>query len=566
MENTIPKRYIVGGAPGSPHFDLSVVGTTNIPEGYKETTYEEAMKLARQHANIMTSNRAAQARGERVVGVTGDPTQYLNQITTILGTEPTPLVAEWTAPWIDPKTGQREVLTNIPQATINEITKNYGTQGYMSPAQFKVAQPPSPTPTNGQVEIKTDGAPPLPTGAGDVVAAGNGATTAWQKTIDDLQKAYDDLRTQQTQQSEETKAAKKSWLGLIKKGEEVRAERKSAVELRQEALTQAYSEMGVTPEQVQKIGGLIGQVTTYNQQIADIETRKQIALDKTETLGMSAGYIAGEQNRLSKQYNSEISAKALQAGVKVQELQMIQGAYDDAKATAAQIVNLATYDQQQEVADIEWSLNAYQDLYNLLSGEEQTQWNRQYTMAKDALDTARTTMNNVSKYVTDPTTADAFKGIDWTTLTEQEAIELVGKYTQSPAYLQRVAAIGAAGRAPETTGGATVGFKDAKVEADFRESGSNMLDDGMSVKDAYTKLRRLYSKSEVTDQAIKDFLGIVEEAPPEVPLTPQQTAEQKGAGVGKYLRETPGQTIAEGIQNVKEMGSWFKGIWNSLFK
>ncbi len=246
----------------------------------------------------------------------------------------------------------------------------------------------------GQKEIDTSQAPALPTVAGDVVAAGNGAITAGTSTLDDFQKRLTALEN--IKPSPEVVAEKKSIMDLITKRETTKVAQKSAVELRQEALTQAYQEMGVTPEQIQTIGSLIGQITTFNQQIADIEARKQTALDAAETRGMSAGYIAGEQNRLTKQYNSEISAKGVQAAVKVQELQMIQGAYTDAKATAAQIVNLSTYDQQQEVADIEWSLAAHQDLYNLLSGEEQTAWNRQYTIAKDELNRLTTEKTNVN--------------------------------------------------------------------------------------------------------------------------------------------------------------------------
>lgn len=339
---------------------------------------------------------------------------------------------------------QEEALKGVQGAFVPETEEQR--QALAGIAQeFK----PSPTPTNGQVEIKTDGAPPLPTVAGDVVANGNGATVSGQTTIDQLQKRIDELAAQKP--SEEVAEQKKSILDLITKRKETRETQKSAVELRQEALTQAYSEMGVTPEQIQKIGGLIGEVTTYNQQIADIETRKQAALDAVEGRpGQDLAFMGREMNRVSKQYNSEISAKALQAGVKVQELQMIQGAYDDAKATATQIVNLATYDQQQEVADIEWALNAHQDLYNLLSGEEQTQWNRQYTMAKDSLDSAKKTLTDRSNYVVDPATADAFKGIDWTSLTDEEFTNTLAKYTSSQEYLTKLAQIGAAGRAPET--------------------------------------------------------------------------------------------------------------------
>lgn len=250
-------------------------------------------------------------------------------------------------------------------------------------------------PTTGQTEIDMSQAPALPTGAGDVSATGLGAATAGANTIADFQKRLDDLANQKP--STEVKEEKKSILDLVKKREDTKATQKSAEELRKDALTQAYAEMGVTPEQIQKIGGLIGEITAYNQQLADLEIKKQNAITTVEGRpGQDLAFMGGEINRVSKIYNSEISAKALMAGVKVQEMQMIQGAYADAKATATQIVNLATYDQQQAVADIEWSLNAHQDLYNLMSGEEQVAWTRQYTMAKDELARLTTEKTNVS--------------------------------------------------------------------------------------------------------------------------------------------------------------------------
>jgi len=233
-------------------------------------------------------------------------------------------------------------------------------------------------------EIGLEEPPAIPVDTGAVTAAGIGAATAGKGTIDDLQKRIEAL--EKFEPSAELKEEKKSILDLIKKRETTAKERKSAVELREEALAQAYKEMGVTPEQIQRIGGLIGEVTEFNKQIADLEAQKQAALDMAEERGMPMTYIRGEQARKEKEYNSKISAKALQAGVKVQELQMLQGAYTDAKATASQIVSLATYDQQQKVADIEWSISAHQDLYDLMSKEEQTAWNRQYATAKDELD------------------------------------------------------------------------------------------------------------------------------------------------------------------------------------
>jgi hypothetical protein len=86
-----------------------------------------------------------------------------------------------------------------------------------------------------------------------------------------------------------------------------------------------------------------------------------------------------------------------------------------------------------------------------MSTEEQTAWDRQYTTAKEALDTKKTELSNISKYVIDPTTADAFKGVDWTKLTETEAMDLVGNYTSSSAYTSKLQQLAQAESVKTTT-------------------------------------------------------------------------------------------------------------------
>jgi hypothetical protein len=139
--------------------------------------------------------------------------------------------------------------------------------------------PTSPTPSfTGTREITTNGSPAYNNPAiSSSQASGAGAITQGQATIDSLQKKLDELAKQPP--TPVVTAEKKSVMDLITKRNDTVANQKSAVELRQEALTQAYKEQGVTPEQIASIGSLIGQVTSFNQQIADIAVSKQKALD-----------------------------------------------------------------------------------------------------------------------------------------------------------------------------------------------------------------------------------------------------------------------------------------------
>jgi hypothetical protein len=349
------------------------------------------------------------------------------------------------------------------------LATQQGIQNYQGTAEQNTQllgilnKPVSPPTSGGTVEMNTSGSPAITPNSGAITASGAGASTAGTATIADLESRLNALSTQQP--STETQEVKKSWMDLITKRNETVENQKSAQELRSEALTQVYSEMGVTPEQIQKIGGLIGEVTEYNKQVADLEAKKQTAIDTIEErTGGTIDYANAEISKISKIYNSEIAAKAAQAGVKVQELQMIQGAYDDAKQTASQIVELATYDQQQAVADIEWSLGAYQDLYTTLTTEEQTAWDRQYTTAKDTLATLKAEKTAISEIMMTPELSGAGVTINDTL---EQAQAKVSKYIGTSAYLNRIAQIGAAGRAPESNGVDTVGtsYYDAELQS-----------------------------------------------------------------------------------------------------
>lgn len=68
------------------------------------------------------------------------------------------------------------------------------------------------------------------------------------------------------------------------------------------------------------------------------------------------------------------------------------------------------------------------------------------------------------------------------------------------------------GGSGKNTGTATTGFKDTKIEQDFREDSVTLLDNvkagTLTLDEAYTRLRKLYSPTEVSDDAIRAQLDI----------------------------------------------------------
>ena len=236
-------------------------------------------------------------------------------------------------------------------------------------------------------EIDTTPSPSIGDKGGDTIANGNGTTKQFDSDLEAANKRIAELETQQ----QTSQTAKSSILDLIKKKDEL-------PEYDAEATTKkVLAEYGLTQASVSKVQGFIAQLATYNQQIVDLQAQKQEALDKIEgRAGIDLQYMGLEQNRITRLYDREISTKSAQASVVSQQIQMERGLWDDARATASMIVDAATYDQQQDLADIEWGIEAYQDLYNIMADEEKTAWNRQYAQAQQDLDDAKETATQVN--------------------------------------------------------------------------------------------------------------------------------------------------------------------------
>lgn len=236
-------------------------------------------------------------------------------------------------------------------------------------------------------EISIDLAPVRDTRAGDISALISGEIAQFQGEQTQLQ-AFVEAGLEERQKA--LKETTSFLQGLFKERKEITA--KTSTEMRAEAREQAFIEMeaetGVTRKQIQQLGPLYGQLTTLNQQAVDMETNKQLGLVAIDQrMAGSLGVIVrGEKGRYERQENIRITAKAAQAAVVLQQIQLLRGAYDDAKATSTQIVNLMMYDRKQQLDDLDWQRDTFMDIISLWSDEEKTAYNRQYDLLKDEID------------------------------------------------------------------------------------------------------------------------------------------------------------------------------------
>lgn len=151
---------------------------------------------------------------------------------------------------------------------------------------------------------------------------------------------------------------------------------------------ETMEEFGVTPELLEKRTTLMGQIESAQENIANLEAQKQAEIGNLGS--MTQPHYRGHRAQIERQYNSRISAKEAEANIAAQQIQLQSGMIQDARAMTSDIINAATFDYQQEVADMEWQKDTYMDLFNIMSAEERENWNRGYQLSKDQLEQQRT--------------------------------------------------------------------------------------------------------------------------------------------------------------------------------
>ena len=284
-------------------------------------------------------------------------------------------------------------------------------------------------------EVDTTLAPAIETNSGDIGALGAGLIG----TDKQMQTLIETLAKQSEEAAKRADTAQKGILGAIAS----RTKAREAMPSVEDVTTTTLAKYGLTPESVQKVQGLIGQLAAYSQQAADLELQKQTAMGLSEQKGMPMTYIRGEQALVERQYNSKISAKAAQGAIVSQQIQMERGLWDEARTTTNMIVSAMTYDQQQELADLDWIYNTYQDLYTMATDEEKTIWNRAYTLAENELKKQQNEWN--TKLALNQRAAEAGVSLGWdkTYMESHTVEELNAEYAERVSAAVRAAEVAA---------------------------------------------------------------------------------------------------------------------------
>jgi uncharacterized coiled-coil protein SlyX len=257
-------------------------------------------------------------------------------------------------------------------------------------------------------------------------------------------------------------------------------------------------------------------VASLSADIDKLDVQKLAEIDRAYAQqGVGMRFIQGQVGEIDRKFNIEKAYKSAELGGQAAVLQAMSGNLELANSMVNDVVNDYTFDIQQDRKDVESLINIYGDWFTSLEKDQQNVLNDLAQNLKDKEENTKADLTQKLNLMTDAANAGVNLGLS--------VSDLAGKTLEEVAqlYSEKVSA-----KKAETSTLQSSGFKDSKIEASFREDGASLKLEvragTLSLDEAYQQLRDLYSPTEVTDQAINDYLGIVTPTettePTEIPL------------------------------------------------
>jgi len=334
-----------------------------------------------------------------------------------------------------------------------------------------------------------------------------------QKFIDTSMQAADEEAARVAKQQEALAKSDKSFLDKILSAPSPADTRKSA-----------QKETGINPknyfaDQQARIKEIDSLTADYNKEVA-----KRDALIAKVQENSAGGFEAALDSRVAKIKNdAAIQLNQMSANInsKAATLQALQGNFNSAQNFVNQAVQDATAEQRYNMDLYNTVHNRNKDIFDALDEPYKKAFEAKLDLVQkeyqqsvaDKTAVGNLMVNNPQAGISiSDTLTEAYQKVGFNPATNSQIIGSADTgyfnvITDNSGRVISQKPVLAGG-----TGGTTEGFSSAKIESSVREDAVDLLDDvvaGVTTLDAvYTKLRRLYSRSEVTDQALKDLLGI----------------------------------------------------------
>lgn len=121
--------------------------------------------------------------------------------------------------------------------------------------------------------------------------------------------------------------------------------------------------------QLEQQQSLLTEITSLNEQIANLKAEQQERLDKAEERLAPMTFIRGEQALIQRTYDRRIANLTALMGVKASLYDAVRGNIESARRWINDIVNAATYDQQFEWQVLSTMTSRYETEINQLGAE-----------------------------------------------------------------------------------------------------------------------------------------------------------------------------------------------------
>lgn len=251
--------------------------------------------------------------------------------------------------------------------------------------------------------------------------------------------------------------------------------------------------------------GMRGQLADVNAQILSRTAAYNKLYTTLEGQPISMNSIIGGQAQIRKAEAAEIGLlNALSLG--------LQGQVAAAQDTVNRAIDLKYDDIETQIETRKYQLDLIRDT---LDDEERRRadamelyLNDQRTASDEKKANEKTFQNAKISAISEGMSANTAQRAEalFNQGREDEAYALMSQWTGTASSDGRGGGAG--------TGVGTSGFQNQKVESEIRDLAVTLTDDvsiqggGLTVEEAYAKLRRLYSRTEASDEALKEILGM----------------------------------------------------------
>lgn len=426
-------------------------------------------------------------------------------------------------------TAQQDIITD--NVTGNQYV--IGKDGYYVP--YLAA---SPAPSNaGQVGtgFNTTNLPSTSPYSGNVSSAA--ASTAGASSALEAQMAS--YQEQLAQREREQAQNQKSLLSFLKNAP-------SQTEMRQDA----YQEAGIDPseyfaDQKRRIAEIDTLTQEYNAQVAARDQAIAQSYDKLAT----NSFINNQIGQIERNAAPRLNQMSANINSKAAVLQALQGNFNEARSFVDQAVNDAVADQKFKLDLYTTMYQMNQDSIDRLDKKYSEAFGYAFTLAQREYDEAREDKQLLGELLLQNPQA----GISMNDTLDQ-AYAKIGINPMSPERrLLEAQILNTLDNAGGGSDGASAGFGDADIEADVRADAVALLDQvdagGMTLEQVYTRLRRLYSQSEVTDAALRSLIGYAPSMPTQQTGLQSMYAAPKATTASTSYPSTPTTSSLDGLMS-----------------